>query len=363
MFSPLAFPGKKSEGETIHLHLGRDFCPNPLQRVSWFLQRPAATLPTPFHKSVSKFRLGRETLPRALAPPPPPPPPPQEGDCTSPCNAAESRPGERAILQRRAMQLCKQERCNSAKERCAQAWQHCGPAGTCEGARGPRHLVAGWAGRAGSVSQQFEAREPADQQGRLCGRGLGPGGHAFLLGAFVRERDGGAAVQISVDIAAAPSDVVGASHQLPLGWGPGEAVRGRGALLQDGGDPLVAEVPAQEIVPFPPVTSRSSKGIHNPHPAPISRHGQRPGFTIRWGFFSHFCGHNIRFHGVSGQLIGISNSESPSAALLVQEGIWRLRPLPAEQGLFTPTGSATSRTPFLIARGVGHGWRRRNVQV
>lgn len=48
----------------------------------------------------------------------------------------------------------------------------------------------------GSVSQQFQAREPADQQGRFRGRGLGPRRGGFLFGPFLLERDGGAAMEI-----------------------------------------------------------------------------------------------------------------------------------------------------------------------
>lgn len=51
-------------------------------------------------------------------------------------------------------------------------------------------------GGQGSVSQQFQASKPADQQGRFCGRGLGPRGHGFLFGPFLLEWNGGAAMEI-----------------------------------------------------------------------------------------------------------------------------------------------------------------------
>lgn len=72
----------------------------------------------------------------------------------------------------------------------------------------------------GSVSQQFQARKPADQQGRFCRRGLGPRGDGFLFGPFLLEWNRGAAVQIRTDVAPAPPDVVRAPDQLPLGCGP-----------------------------------------------------------------------------------------------------------------------------------------------
>lgn len=64
-----------------------------------------------------------------------------------------------------------------------------------------RHLgagtVRGVSGGRGSVSQQFQASQPADQQGRFRRRGrLGPRGHGFLLGPFLLEWDGGAAVEV-----------------------------------------------------------------------------------------------------------------------------------------------------------------------
>lgn len=92
------------------------------------------------------------------------------------------------------------------------------------------------------MSQQLQAREPADQQGRLRGGGL-------LLGPFLRERDGGAAVQVSIDVAPAPTDVVSTAHQLPLSCRPGEPASCRSALFDDGWDPLVTEVPAKGIFP------------------------------------------------------------------------------------------------------------------
>lgn len=97
------------------------------------------------------------------------------------------------------------------------------------------------------MSQQFQAREPADQQGGLCRRGLGPGGH-FLFGPFLLERDGGAAMEISTEVAPAASDVVCASDQLPLRGGPGEPVRGRGAFFDDRGDPFITEIPAKDVL-------------------------------------------------------------------------------------------------------------------
>lgn len=98
------------------------------------------------------------------------------------------------------------------------------------------------------MSQQFEAREPADQQGRLWGRGLGPRRGGFLLGPFLLERDGGAAVEIRAQVAPAASDVVRASDQLPLRVGPGEPVGGRGAFFDDRRDPFVTEIPAEGIL-------------------------------------------------------------------------------------------------------------------
>ena len=62
-----------------------------------------------------------------------------------------------------------------------------------------RHLVAGEGrvlGMQGSVSQQFQASKPADQQGRFWRRGLGCRGAGFLFGPFLREWNRGAAVEI-----------------------------------------------------------------------------------------------------------------------------------------------------------------------
>lgn len=56
-------------------------------------------------------------------------------------------------------------------------------------------------------------------------------------------------MEIRVDVAPAPSDVVCTPHQVPLGCGSGEAVLGVGALLDDGGNPLVAKIPAEGIFP------------------------------------------------------------------------------------------------------------------
>lgn len=98
------------------------------------------------------------------------------------------------------------------------------------------------------MSQEFQASKPADQQRRLRGGGLGRRGDRLLSGPLLLERDGGAAVEIRTEVAPAPPDVVRAADQLPLRWGPGEAVRGRGALFQDGGDPLVTEIPAQGVL-------------------------------------------------------------------------------------------------------------------
>ena len=71
---------------------------------------------------------------------------------------------------------------------------------------------------------------------RRSGGGLPAGG--FLVG------DGGAAVQLGVDEAAAAPDVVhtagrGEATPPPLGVGVGEGEAG-GVLLRDGGDALVA---------------------------------------------------------------------------------------------------------------------------
>lgn len=55
-------------------------------------------------------------------------------------------------------------------------------------------------------------------------------------------------MQIRVEIAPAPPDVVRASHQVPLSGGPGEPVHRRGTFFDDGCDPLVTEVPAEDIV-------------------------------------------------------------------------------------------------------------------
>lgn len=56
-------------------------------------------------------------------------------------------------------------------------------------------------------------------------------------------------MEIRVDVAPAPPDVVCTPHQVPLGHGSGEAVLGRGALLDDRGDPLVAKIPAKGVFP------------------------------------------------------------------------------------------------------------------
>lgn len=141
-----------------------------------------------------------------------------------------------------------------------------------------------------SVGQQSQARKPADQQRPLRGGGLGCCGTGFLFGPLLLEWDGGAAVEIRVDVAPAPSDVVCATHQMSLCPRPGEAVRGRGAFFNDGRNPLVTEIPAKSFFPFPPVTSRSGKRIHNPHPVGVCRHGQGSGLAIGWCFLSHFCG-------------------------------------------------------------------------
>lgn len=70
--------------------------------------------------------------------------------------------------------------------------------------------------------------------------------------------------------------------------------------------------------------------------------------TMRRCFLSHFCGQNIGFHRIPGQLIRISDGKSPSSALLVQEGIWGLWALRTRQGLFTLTESSIKKTPVLI---------------
>lgn len=70
------------------------------------------------------------------------------------------------------------------------------------------------------MSQEFQASQPADQQGRFWRRGLGGRGAGFLFGPFFRERNRGAAVEIRTDVAPAASDVVCASDQLPLGRWP-----------------------------------------------------------------------------------------------------------------------------------------------
>lgn len=55
----------------------------------------------------------------------------------------------------------------------------------------------------------------------------------------------------------------------------------------------------------------------------------RPGeLTIGWCLPPHFCGGDIGSHGVSWQLIGISDGEPASLALLVQEGVGGLCTLP-----------------------------------
>lgn len=100
----------------------------------------------------------------------------------------------------------------------------------------------------GSVSQQLQAREPADQQGGLRGRGLGPRRGGLLFGPFLLERDGGAAVEIRAEVAPAAPDVVRTSDQLPLRVGPGEPVGGRGAFFDDRRDPFVTEISAEGIL-------------------------------------------------------------------------------------------------------------------
>ena len=215
----------------------------------------------------------------------------------------------------------------------------------------------------GSVSQKFQAGKPADQQGRFSGRGPGCRGPSFLFGPFLLERNRGAAVQIRTEVAPAASDVVCAADQLPLRGGPGEAVRGRRAFFDDGRDPLITEIPAKSIFTFPPMTSRPGKRVHNPHPAGVRRHRQRPGLAVRWCFLSHFCGQNIGFHRIPRQLIRISDSKSPSPAFLIQEGIGGLGSLRTRQWLFTLADSSITSTPVLLPGRVGNGRRRRDVKI
>lgn len=100
----------------------------------------------------------------------------------------------------------------------------------------------------GSVSQQFQASQPADQQGRFCGRGLGPGGDGFLFGPFLLEWNRGAAVEIRTEVAPAASDVVCTADQLPLHGGPGEPVWGGGPFFDDWRDPFITEIAAKGIL-------------------------------------------------------------------------------------------------------------------
>ena len=98
------------------------------------------------------------------------------------------------------------------------------------------------------MCQQLEPSDPAAQQRGLVG-GLRRLGLRGLLGQCLLVGDGGAVVQLGVDEALAPADVVHAARQRPLGPRQrpvGQRVAGR--LLGDGGDTLVAEVPVQRVL-------------------------------------------------------------------------------------------------------------------
>lgn len=72
------------------------------------------------------------------------------------------------------------------------------------------------------------------------------------------------------------------------------------------------------------------------------------GLTVGWCLPSHFCGQNIGFHRIPGQLIGICNGKSASLALLVQEGVRGLGTLAHRQRLLTLTVSSVAETHILI---------------
>lgn len=100
------------------------------------------------------------------------------------------------------------------------------------------------------MAEQPKTSQPAaEQRRRLFGRGHrgrsgGSGGGGGLLGRSFLVRDGGAVVQVSVDEALAPSDVVDAAD------GRVSPVRQRETrlLLCDGADPLVTQIPVQDVV-------------------------------------------------------------------------------------------------------------------
>lgn len=131
-----------------------------------------------------------------------------------------------------------------------------------------------------SVGQQSQARKPADQQRPLRGGGLGCCGTGFLFGPLLLEWDGGAAVEIRVDVAPAPSDVVCATHQMSLCPRPGEAVRGRGAFFNDGRNPLVTEIPAKSFFPCLQTEPTSALRQQSRAPAPTSEAAHSQGSCV-----------------------------------------------------------------------------------
>lgn len=100
------------------------------------------------------------------------------------------------------------------------------------------------------MAEQPQTSQPAAKQRRRLfgrshrGRSGGSGAGGGLLGRSFLVRDGGAVVQVSVDEALAPSDVVDAAD------GRVSPVRQREArlLLCDGADPLVTQIPVQDVV-------------------------------------------------------------------------------------------------------------------
>lgn len=97
-------------------------------------------------------------------------------------------------------------------------------------------------------------------------------------------------MEIRSDVAPAASDVVCASDQLPLGPGPWEAVRGRGAFFEDGRDTLVTEIPAEGILTCYRIkpTSGPLKYPSSAHPllrlALLLKQTPHPAFHSRMGY-------------------------------------------------------------------------------
>lgn len=125
------------------------------------------------------------------------------------------------------------------------------------------------------MAEQPKTSQPAaEQRRRLFGRGRrrrsgggrgGSSGGGGLLGPSFLVRDGGAVVQVSVDEALAPSDVVDAAD------GRVSSVRQRETrlLLRDGADPLVTQIPVQDVVACSgDDTSQHQCG--NQHPLPVN---------------------------------------------------------------------------------------------